>query len=366
MAQENNNPLFRVILSVAGLVIIIAGIRAAEKVLVPFLLAVFIAVICSGPMLWLRRRGVPAILAIFLVLGGMMSLFILGVVLVQSSVDDFSANLPAYQDRLRHWTRDLTVHAERLGMDISSEALQDIFTPADAMQFTGVMLAQLRKLLTNTFLIVLTTVFIMLEFSGFPGRLGAALGRPEASLHGFNQFTETIKRYIALKTLISAGTGTVIGIGTALIGLDYPILWGMLAFLFNFVPNIGSILAGIPAVLLALIQLGTGGALGVTLIYLCTNIGFGNFIEPRFMGKGLGLSTLVVWLSLIFWGWTLGPPGMLLSVPLTMTVKIALESHPGTQDIAILLGRDKGEQKEKNEDLKETEDPSAEDQSDTK
>ena len=124
----------------------------------------------------------------------------------------------------------------------------------------------------------------------------------------------------------------------ALIGVDYPVLWGALAFLLNFIPNIGSIIAAVPPVLLALIQLGVAQAALVAGGFLVINMAIGNFLEPRYMGQGLGLSTLVVFLSLVFWGWVLGPVGMLLSVPLTIAVKIALEVRPDTRWMAIMLG----------------------------
>jgi predicted PurR-regulated permease PerM len=125
------------------------------------------------------------------------------------------------------------------------------------------------------------------------------------------------------------------------VGVDYPLLWGVLAFLLNFVPNIGSLLAAIPALLLALIQLGISGTLWALLGYVVINNVIGAVIEPRFMGRGLGLSTLVVFLSLVFWGWVLGPVGMFLSVPLTMMVKIGLDSNEQTRWIAVLLGTEK-------------------------
>jgi AI-2 transport protein TqsA len=121
------------------------------------------------------------------------------------------------------------------------------------------------------------------------------------------------------------------------IGVDYPIMWGMLAFAFNFIPNIGSIIAAVPAVLLAVVQLGPGSALEAAACYVAINMVVGNVIEPRFMGKGLGLSTLVVFLSLLFWGWVFGPIGMLLSVVLTMTLKMLLESSEETRWMALLL-----------------------------
>jgi len=133
-------------------------------------------------------------------------------------------------------------------------------------------------------------------------------------------------------------TGLIIAIAMWIIGVDYPVLWGVLAFMLNFVPNIGSIIAAVPAVLLAMVQLGLPSALVVAAVYVAVNVLIGNIVEPRFMGKGLGLSTLVVFVSLVFWGWVLGPVGMLLSVPLTITVKLALDSKPETQWLGHLLG----------------------------
>ena len=135
-------------------------------------------------------------------------------------------------------------------------------------------------------------------------------------------------------------TGIAVTIGLMLLGLDYFLLWGLLAFLLNYVPNIGSIIAAIPAVLLAVVQLGMFKALLVAAIYLAVNIIMGNAVEPKLMGHKLGLSSLVVFLSLVFWGWILGPIGMLLSVPLTMIVKIALEVNDSTRWLAILLSSD--------------------------
>jgi predicted PurR-regulated permease PerM len=143
---------------------------------------------------------------------------------------------------------------------------------------------------------------------------------------------------MAIQTVISLATGACVAIFLTIMGVDYPLLWGVLAFLLNYIPNIGSIMAALPPVLLTIIQFGLGRAVGVAIGYLVINMTIGNVISPHLMGRGLGLSTLVVFLSLIFWGWILGPVGMLLSVPLTMTVKIALESSEDTRWIAILLG----------------------------
>jgi predicted PurR-regulated permease PerM len=216
--------------------------------------------------------------------------------------------------------------------------LTDYFHPGKIMKMVGNTLTGLSGLLSNVFLILLTVVFILLEAYAFPHKLRTALRNPEESLGRLSRFTESVNRYLAIKTLFSMLTGILIWIWLAVLGVKYALLWGLLAFLFNYVPNIGSFIAAIPAILMALIQLGVSSALLACLGYIVVNIAMGSLVEPRFMGRGLGLSTLVVFLSLVFWGWVLGPVGMLLSVPLTMIVKIALESSEETRWIAVILG----------------------------
>ena len=141
-----------------------------------------------------------------------------------------------------------------------------------------------------------------------------------------------------IKSIVSAATGALVAFCLWVIGVDYPLMWGMLAFAFNFIPTIGSIIAAVPPVLLALVQLGPGSALAVAVCYIVLNLTIGNVVEPRFMGKGLGLSTMVVFFSLLFWGWVFGPIGMLLSVVLTIIIRIMLESSEETKKWALLLG----------------------------
>ena len=145
---------------------------------------------------------------------------------------------------------------------------------------------------------------------------------------------------MGIKTATSAVTGVLVAALLFLLGVDYPVLWGLLAFLLNFVPNIGSIMAAIPPVLLAFLQpeSGMATAMYTALGFVAINCFISYAIEPRFMGQGLGLSTLVVFVSLVFWGWVLGPVGMLLSAPLTMTFKIVLSDFDDTRWIAVLMG----------------------------
>ena len=323
---------------VAAFVIVVAGMRAAEKILVPFLLSAFVAIICAPFLSWMRRKGVPTGLALLIVICGIMGIGLLVVTLLGTSLKDFSAALPVYQARLQEEVKALLAWFERMGLAISDQVLLEYFDPGAAMRLVGRGLARLSGVLTNAFFILLTVIFMLLEASSFPTKLRAILGASNPTLANFDKIANDVKRYMARKTLVSLATGFCIAIWLAVLGVDYPLLWGLLAFLLNFVPNIGSIIAAIPAVLLAFVQLGGRSALFAALGFLVVNVVIGNVIEPRFMGRGLGLSTLVVFLSLVFWGWVLGPIGMLLSVPLTMTVKIALESNEDTRWLAILLG----------------------------
>jgi predicted PurR-regulated permease PerM len=328
----------RFLLTAASFVVVIAGIRVAAPILVPFLLSVFIAIICGAPLSWLRRRGVPKALALPIVIAVVIAFGLILAVLVGTSIDDFSRSLPAYQVRLKEQMAALLAWLAGFGIDMSGEGILKAFDPGAAMKLVTRLLTGLGGALTNAFLILLTVAFILLEASDFPEKLHATLADPTRSFETIDKFISTVQRYMAIKTVTSLVTGVMIAVWLAILGVDYPLLWGLLAFLLNYVPTIGSILAAVPAVLLALLQLGGKLALLAALGYLVANIAIGTVIEPRIMGRGLGLSTLVVFLSLVFWGWVLGPVGMLLSVPLTMTFKIGLDSSEDTRWIAVLLG----------------------------
>ena len=331
---------YRLLITLAAFVIVIAGMRAAAEILVPFLLSAFVAMISGPPLLWMQRKGLPswaALLIIFVVIG------VLGLAIalvVGTSAADFTKDLPVYQERLRTSTSAVIEWLNGHGIEVSSQVLTESFDPGSIMQVIGNMITGIGGVLTNTILIIVTVIFILLEASGFSEKMRAAFGSSDREPPSFAPFMDKFKRYMVIKTIISLVTGIFIAVWLALIGVEYAILWGLLAFLLNFVPNIGSIIAAVPAVLLAIIQLGIAPAVLAAGGYLLVNMVIGNFIEPRFMGRGLGLSSLVVFLSLIFWGWVLGPVGMLLSVPLTMIVKIGLQSGHDTRWISVLLDSD--------------------------
>jgi predicted PurR-regulated permease PerM len=328
----------QIIITIAAIVIVVAGMRAATVILVPFLLAVFISIISATPLFWLQRKGLPTWLALITVMLGILTLGFLMAWLVGSSVKDFSNNLPVYEEKLKLQIAGIIAWIGKLGIDSSDLGITEIFNPGAAMKLVTSMLNSLSNLLTNGFLILMTAIFMLLEATSIPAKLRTILGDQESSLELFDKFINHVKNYMVIKTLVSMCTGTLVAVFVFIMGLDYPLLWGMLAFALNYVPNIGSIIAAVPAVLLAIIQIGIVKAMIIAAGYVVLNLVMGNVIEPRFMGRSLGLSTMVVFLSLVFWGWILGPVGMLLSVPLTITAKIALDSREESRWIAVLLG----------------------------
>lgn len=340
MMTDEKSQATRYILIIAALVVIIAGVKAAQAIVIPFLLSGFIAIICGPPLLWLQKKGLPTGLALLVVVSGISLFGLLVTALIGSSVNDFSQGLPVYQAQLDNKTAQLLGLLANLGVDIEKQALAAYIDPGAAMHFASKLLSGFGNVLSNAFIIMLTVIFMLLEASSFRVKIQHALAdhRPDFSLDSFDQFVDSVNRYMTIKTWLSLATGILVAAWLAILQVDYPLLWGMLAFLLNYVPNIGSIIAAIPATLLTLIQLGSTQALLAASGFAVVNIILGNMIEPRFMGKGLGLSTLVVFLSLAFWGWVLGPVGMLLSVPLAMTVKIALAGRTETRWLSTMMG----------------------------
>ena len=326
----------------AAIVIVVYGMQLAKVILVPFLIAVFLALITVRPMLWMQSKRVPSILAALLIVTMIMLLLALVGMILGNSIADFTAAIPAYQARLDTIVdRLVRFIAENLNTDESIESLGDMIDPGWAMGLVATILNSLKDVLTNTFLIIFTMIFILLEASSGKTKFEAAFGHRENSLERPRIFLQNLGRYLGIKTLVSIATGFCAGLLTWSIGLDFPLLWAMLAFLLNYIPTIGSIIAAVPAVLLALVQLGPGAAGATAIGFASINVIFGNFLEPRLMGYGVGISPLIVFVGLVFWGWVFGPVGMLLSVPLTMTLKLALESDERTRWLAILLGSER-------------------------
>jgi len=326
----------------AAAVVVLAGLKAAQTLVIPFLLALFLAIICAPAVSWLTRRRAPAGLAVLAVVIVLLALFTGFGAVVGTSVNDFAAFASQYQERFDGLVSSFSSWLATHNIDSESLDMLQLVQPGRLMNLLGGVLKNLASVLSNFFLIILTMIFILLEAASFPAKMRVAMGKRKSNMDNLAQVVTQVQHYLGIKTATSLATGLLVGVWTAVIGLQFAVVWGLLAFLLNYIPSIGSIVAAIPAVLLGLIQGGVGYALLVAVGFVVVNMAIGNFIEPYLMGRTLGLSTLVVFLSLVFWGWMWGSIGMLLSVPLTMIIKILLDNTDDLRWVAVLLDSKKG------------------------
>jgi AI-2 transport protein TqsA len=340
---DKTSPISKFLVVAAAFVIVVSGLKMASSLVVPFLLSVFIAMIVSPLLALLKKRGIPGVAAIALVIMLIMSIGLMLGAVIGSSLDSFREDMPIYSAKLSAMSESLQQWLSARGIAIDATQWQSSFDPSAVMGLVGSTLASFGNVMTNSVMILLTVIFILAENITFAEKLKLARGNAN-SQQWLSKFSDSVQGYLAIKAAISVATGLLIFIWLSIVGVDYAVLWGLLAFLLNFVPTVGSFIAAVPAVLLALVQLGLGPA-GLTLGgFVAVNFLMGSALEPRLMGKGLDLSPLVVFISLVLWGWVLGPVGMLLSIPLTIMIKIALETQPDTRWISIMLG---GGRKEK-------------------
>lgn len=342
----------RFLLPAACFVVVIWGLWASQALVVPVLLAVFVAILCTPPLLWLKQKGLPAWAALVVVL---LSVVVAGVLLgtiINSQVRAFLVEKDTYATNIEGKLESLNKKLVDMGLGNSkpekpeSEKPESIITrhlnAETIMSWLVNALSALTGVIADAFFIFIAVLFILGEASTFSGKLQAAFGRGEKTLAPFEEFLNSVNRYLVIKTGTSVLTGIVVWVFLAILGVKFAPLWGLIAFLLNYIPTLGSILAAIPPVLLALVDIGLGGAVVVAVGQTIINIVIGNILEPRLMGRELGLSALVIFISLAFWGSVLGLGGALLSVPLTVAVKIALNVGEDTRWLAILMGSQSG------------------------
>lgn len=337
MREQSRIDIHKIWISLAAFVVVVAGVKAASSILVPFLLSVFIATVSAPVIFWLEKLRLPRILAFLIVLFFVIVvLFGFGYVLT-NSVDSFLSNTPQYTAKLMEMVGSIQGLLERFGVDISKTNLETLFDPSGLLNYAGGFLKSFSTVLSKSFIIFLGVTFMLFETSSLRTKIYLLTKQEESTENPFKKFSEKLNNYLAIKTVISFLTGFIVTVGLMVIGVDFALLLGVIAFLLNYIPSIGSVIAAIPAVLVALVGLDFNSVLLVISLYFVVNIVMGNVIEPRYMGKGLGLSVVVIFFSLIFWGWVLGSVGMFLAVPLSMTIKLAFESNESTKPIAMLL-----------------------------
>lgn len=322
----------------AAFVIVVAGIRAASVILVPFLMAVFVAIVSTPMAIWMNRRGVPMPMALGLVIFMLVAIAVLGVGVIGKSVNDLTSNLSGYQTMYDNRVEGLVSWLADRGLDVKdTQPIKDLFNPAAAIVWVRNTLGALTGIMSQAFIILLLAIFMLLEAAILPEKVRRLPGMSDGGWGRLGKIVEDVRFYVGIKTLMSLLTGIVVGVWCSIMKIDFPILLGLLAFILNYVPNVGSILAAVPAMALALFEFSFSTAVVSGVGYAVINITISNFLEPRILGKSLGISPLVILVSMFFWGWALGPIGMLLAVPLTMTTKIAMESGRSTQWIAMMM-----------------------------
>ena len=336
----------------ASFVIVVAGLREGASILLPFALALFLAVMSMPLMFWLQLRRVPAPVAVVLTMLTIGVVFGALIMLGTQAVAAFQGQLPGHRARVEAlYASWVAGSSAQIGVQLDQYLTFELIDPGAAVDLFGRTAARVAGFLTNTFLVLLIMAFILSEAMVFPFKFRAIVGPRMGERRRvtkmvpndrrrMTKIVREVQEYLGIKTLMSLTTGLLVGVLVWFAGLDFPILLGLIAFVLNYIPTVGSILAAVPALLLSVVQFGSPGNFMLVLVgYGTINTVFGNILEPNLMGRRLGLSTLVVILSLLFWAWVWGPVGALLAVPLTMVVKIMLENTEDLRWMAILLDK---------------------------
>jgi len=320
-------------------------LKTLDFLFMPLCLALLLCYAFGIPLDFLERLHVPSWLRIVLTVLIVLAVFYLLGRLVVYNAMAFEARLPEFEEKFWRYANNslsffnITQQEAKEVIDafwgnLSKTGLKPVGT---VVQKVG---QSFFDILGNTIWVLLFMLFILAEKGSFTRRVVKSFGedRAENILTTTARINKSVQQYLGLKTLVSFITGALVAMALWLLGVPFALLWGVLAFMLNYIPNIGSLVASIPPIAIALFQFGSIGktlvvAAVITIIQFCV----ANFLEPKLMGRGLNLSPLVVLLALVFWGWMWGVIGMLLSVPLTAALKIALEEVEVTRPIAMLI-----------------------------
>jgi predicted PurR-regulated permease PerM len=312
--------------------------KLAAALLVPFLLAVFLAIILTPLYFSMLKRGLPSWLAMLLLIlsFSLISYFavsqgVKALIRFGDELNDYQKGIQTQIVLFQDWLRER-------GVENPETILADTIKPSAIVGQLRATAATFRDMAGDAFIIFIIVVFILLEAAAMPDRIRKLPNVDESTLTRLQIITENVRNYVAIKTVMSLITGGLVTGMLVASGTRNALIMGLLAFLLNYIPNVGSALASIPGILLTLVERGPGWATAVAIGYVLINVGISNGVEPRFMGKGLGLSPLIILLNMVFWAWVLGPVGMLLAVPLAMLLKIALEGFTETRGAALLMG----------------------------
>jgi len=325
-------------IGVAAFVIILVGMKLAQSFLNPFLMALFITIICAQPIFWLKKKNVSTGLAVLIVIIGLLAVYTGLNWLVGSSLSFFIRDASKYSESLKEITESSGRFFSERGINIAVFGGAGALDLAKVMEYTQTVVNHIGEMVSNEITFIFLTIFLLVEIDGIRLKIMVMAKGSDATLEYWHIIGRKIRHYLSIKTMTSLATGVFVGLSLAIIGVDYSILWGLLAFLLNYIPTIGSIIAAIPGITFSLLQFGFPATFWTAGVYIFANVAIGSVLEPKIMGKGMGLSAFTVFFCLIFWGFILGPVGMFLSVPITMAIKFILDYNPKTKWIAVLLG----------------------------
>jgi len=344
---RNSSPLYPLI-GGAAIFIIIYGMKLSATFLSPMLLAAIIGISVAPLARWMVRKGVPDILAILITIA-VVILGIGGVILLMVvSVSELINSLPQYQDNLQAQINGLGTIMERTGVDSSQiQSSLGLSDPGRIISFVGSLFGGVFGVLSSLAVMLMVLIFMLLGAPGMSIKLKVGELAESPTLARFRGLARDLRQYVNITTWINFLVGIVNTIFLIILGVDYAVLWGLLSFLTGYIPNVGFWIALIPPFILALLEFGAGKALIVLVGFVLINGVVQNFLQPRMMGAGLNLSSLVVILSLFFWGWVLGPMGALLAVPMTMIVKeVFLDAYEETRGLSDLMSADDPKKKQ--------------------
>jgi predicted PurR-regulated permease PerM len=319
-----------------GLVLIIFGLKNTSSIVSPILLAAIIAVTVAPLVGWLMAKGLPAWLTLLITIALLIALIVGLVLLLGASANRLLETLPQYVDSLDSQQEEMQTSLESYGL--GSRLSLPKFDSGTIMGFLGALLQAIINALSGVVILLIVLIFAILAVPAFPSMIKTQFPEDPPVLQRFARLAADLRQYLATLTGINLLVGLVDVVFLLILGVDFALLWGLLAFLLGYIPAVGFWLALIPPFLLALAEFGPGKALVVLVGYILINGGVQNFVQPKLMGRRVNLSPLVVVLSLVFWGWVLGPLGALLSVPMTVMVKdVVLEGFDDSRCLAKLL-----------------------------
>ncbi|HEX5661087.1 MAG TPA: AI-2E family transporter [Polyangiales bacterium] len=322
----------------AAMVVLLGALKLATQLVVPLLLAAFLAIASAPLMFWLIRRGVNRFVAVGAAVLADVAFFAAMFALSARGLDAFVSAVPRYQARVEVLRLEASEWLVAQGLPDLGELLPSALRGESARRIVATAFTEVFNALSMLALVLLIVAFLLVELLGIEEKLRLLFKHPELGIEQFRRAAAHVQLYILVKSGANLLTGILVALWLAAFRVDFALLWGVLAFMLSYIPTIGSLLLAVPVLTVTLLQYGFGTALVVGVGYVLINTAIAALVEPRVFGQALGLSPLVVFVSMVCWGWLWGPIGAVLSVPLTVVVKIALAYVEGYEWLAGMLG----------------------------